>query len=89
MNQLYQQLVGSGRMTQPTQQARFPQMNPLQRVNAIYQAMRNPSVFVQQMMPDVPQEILNDPYKIINWLKQNRGITDEQIRQVSGMIPRF
>lgn len=66
-----------------------PQMNPFQRANAIMQAMRNPAEFVRNAIPDLPPEISNDPNRILQYLQQTRGITNEQIQQVIGSMPRF
>lgn len=88
MNPLYNMLFGrpAQQSPQPMQQA---PMNPFQRANAIMQAMRDPSTFVRQMIPDLPQEIANDPNKILQYLQETRGITNEQIQQIAGSIPRF
>ena len=83
MNPLYNMLMGSNA---PPQQGLI---NPIQRANAIYQAMRNPAAFVQQALPDLPPEIANDPNRILQWLQQTRGISNEQIQQVARQIPRF
>lgn len=89
MNQLYSMLMG-GNMQMPQQQTvRQPAMNPFQRTNAIMQAMRNPQAFVQQMIPGLPPEIANDPNRILQYMREHMGVTDEQIRQAAGSVPRW
>lgn len=71
-------------------QYRIPQFNnPIQRAAAIMQAMQNPAAFVRQMIPDLPVEIANDPNRILRYLQQTMGISDQQIQQIAGMGPRF
>ena len=93
MNPLYQQLMGQSVPQQsPAQQPMSggPQFaNPIQKMNYILQAMRNPAQFVRQAIPDLPDNIANDPNQILQYLKQTRGITDQQIQMAAGQIPRF
>lgn len=65
------------------------QGSPLQRVSQAMQAMRNPAAFVKQQCSDIPDNILNDPNKVLAYLKQTRGITDQQIQELMNAIPRF
>ena len=85
MNPLFNMLMGNG----PAQQGPLTMMGPIQKANAIYQAMQNPAEFVRRMVPDLPPEISNDPNKILQYLQQTRGISNEQIQQIAGQIPRF
>jgi len=62
--------------------------NPFQKMQYIMQAMNNPSAFVKQHFPDIPDNIQNDPNQILGYLKQTRGITDQQIQQIFGMFGR-
>jgi uncharacterized protein YneF (UPF0154 family) len=55
-----------------------------QKVNQIMQSMQNPAAFVKQQFPDIPDNILNDPNQILQYLKQTRNISDEQIQQMMG-----
>lgn len=89
MNPLYQQLMGGGAPQQMSPRQQALPMNPFQRANAVYQAMRNPAAFVRQMIPDLPQEISNDPNQILQYMQQNMGVTNEQIQQAAYSIPRF
>ena len=90
MNPLYQSLMGGG-MPMP-QQPGFSGMkfqNPVQKMQYIMQAMQNPAAFVRQAIPDIPQEISNNPNQILQYLQQTRGISNEQIQQVANQIPHF
>lgn len=60
--------------------------NPMQKMNYILQAMKNPAAFVKQHFPDIPNEIANDPNKILGYLQQTRGLTDQQIQQAQQMV---
>lgn len=87
MNPLYQQLMGSmpQQQTQPQQSGGVRFQNPMQKMNYILQAMRNPAAFVKQSFPDIPDSIANDPGQILSYLQQTRGISDQQIQQLYGM----
>lgn len=93
MNPLYQQLMGQSVPQQNSAQQPIsggPQfVNPIQKMNYILQAMRNPAQFVRQAIPDLPDNIANDPNQILQYLKQTRGVTDQQIQMAAGQIPRF
>ena len=56
--------------------------NPLQKYQYIMQAMANPAAFVKQHIPDIPDDMLNDPGRILEYLKRTRGVTDQQIQQL-------
>lgn len=81
MNPLFQQLTG-GMMPQQIP-APSNMMNPLQRINFVRQAMANPALIIKQRFPDIPDQIMNDPGKILNYLQQTRGITDQDIQQIT------
>ena len=55
-----------------------------QKVNQIMQSMQNPAAFVKQQFPDIPDNILNDPNQILHYLQQTRGVSNEQIQQMTG-----
>ena len=63
--------------------------NPMQKMQYIMQAMRNPAAFVRQAIPDLPQNIANDPNQILKYLQQTRGISDQQIQMLAGQMPKF
>lgn len=79
MNPLFQQIMGGAAQ----QQMPSNMMNPLQRINFVRQAMANPAMIIKQRFPDIPDQIMNDPGKILNYLQQTRGITDQDIRQIA------
>lgn len=75
--------------------AQAPQMtsgmqfqNPVQKANYIMNAIQNPAAFVKEQFPDIPENIQNNPDEILRYLQQTRGITDQQIQQLSGMYGR-
>lgn len=55
-----------------------------QRVNQIMQTMQNPAAFVKQQFPDIPDNILNDPNQILQYLQQTRNISNAQLQQITG-----
>ena len=84
MNPLYQMMNGS----MPTAQPMMPQ-NPMQRMSFLMQAMQNPSQFVKQTFPDIPDNISNNPGQILQYLQQTRGITNQQVQQMMNQIPQL
>lgn len=94
MNPLYQMLTGQmypQNQQMPVQQnfSGIQFQNPIQKANFIMQAMRNPVAFVKQAVPDLPSDIANDPNRILQYLQQTRGITNEQIQEAASYIPRW
>lgn len=91
MNPLFTMLNSGGQYAQPQPQSQMQQapMTPVSRANAIYQAMMNPSAFVQQAIPDLPPQIAHDPNQILQYLQQTGRVTPQQIQQVANSIPRF
>lgn len=71
---------------QPSSGMQF--QNPIQKANYIMNAIQNPAAFVKQQFPDIPENIQNNPDEILRYLQQTRGITDQQIQQLSGMYGR-
>lgn len=62
----------------------FNMINAYQKVNQIMQSMQNPAAFVKQQFPDIPDNILNDPNQVLQYLQQTRNISNEQIQQMMG-----
>lgn len=62
MNNWYQRIAGASSY-----------QNPMQRAQIIANAMRDPVSFVKQQFPDIPENIINDPNAILNYLQQTRG----------------
>lgn len=91
MNPLFNMLMGGGNPMQQSMPNPVGQFSraPIQKFQAIMQAMQNPAQFVRNAIPDLPAEIANDPNQILQYLKQTRGITDQQIQMLTGQMPRF
>ena len=83
MISLYQMLNGGAQNSMPMMQQMRTPMNMYQRMGNIMQAMKNPAAFVKQSFPDIPDQISNDPNAILNYLQRTRGISDQQIQQLS------
>lgn len=61
-------------------------MSPFQKFNMIRQIMVNPGAFIKQRFPDIPDQIMNDPNQILNYLQQTRGITNQDIQNVRAQM---
>lgn len=66
-----------------------PQMTPMQRANAVMQAMRNPMAFAMQQFPDIPKEIAGDPNQILQYLQRTRNISNQQLNNLMSRFPGF
>ena len=66
-----------------------PAMSPIQKMNTIMQAMRNPAQFVKQQFPDIPDAMMNDPNQVLQYLQQTRNISNDQLTQLMNQFPRF
>lgn len=88
---LYQMLTGQTQASaQNAPGFNMPRFtNPIQFFTYAMQVMRNPAAFVKQVIPEIPDQILNDPNQVLDYLKKTRGVTDTQIQQIAGSIPRF
>ena len=69
MNNWYNRIVGQAPV--PVQS---PQMTP-------FQALMNPVAFIKQQCPDIPDEIMNNPSQVFNYLMSTRGLNQQQ-RQI-------
>lgn len=65
--------------------------NPFQKMNYIMQAIRNPAAFVRQNLPGIPEEAFNDPTGngVLQYMRQNLGVTDQDIQNAANQMPRF
>ena len=63
--------------------------NPLQRVNQVMQAMRNPMQVIMQAFPDIPAYAQRDPNQILQYLQQTRHISNQQIQNIMGQFNQF
>lgn len=84
MSQSIFQAAGIG-VPQPQQQSPAP-MNPFQKAQMVMQAMTNPAVFMKKVYPDIPNEIMNDPNRVMQYMQQTRGITQNDIANVENDI---
>lgn len=87
MNAWYDRVAGNAPQAQNFQNFQ----NPMQRAGYILRALMNPSAFVKQQFPDVPDNIMNDPNQVLQYIQRTRGISDDQLRQImsANPIPRF
>ena len=79
MNPLFQQMMGSAMQQQTPAPSN---MNPLQRINYIRQAMANPAMIVKRTFPDIPDQMMNDPNQILTYIQNTRGITNQDLRNL-------
>ena len=65
--------------------------NPMQKMSYIMQAMQNPAQFVRQHLPGVPEQALQDPTgnAVLRYMQQNMGVTQQDIQNAAGQIPRY
>ena len=65
--------------------------NPMQKMQYIMQAMRNPAQFVRQHVPGIPEQALQDPTgnAVLQYMQQNMGVTQQDIQNAAGHIPRY
>ena len=66
----------------------FFMQNAMAQMSSLMQQVQNPQQLIQRLLPDVPQEIMNDPNKIISWMQQTGKITQQQIMQAQQMMGR-
>lgn len=84
MNNWYNRINGIPQV-QPMSQFQ----NPLQQMNYIMNAMRNPVAFIQDQFPDVPENIRSNPDSVLEYLQRTRGAAfTQQMQQISGMCGR-
>lgn len=61
--------------------------NPIEKMQFLMQAMRNPAAFVKQYLPDIPPQIQNDPNQILSYLQQTRHISNQDIQNLLSRNP--
>lgn len=90
MNPLYNMLMGQQAVQPQAPSQVYGQtfQNSLQKANYILQALKNPAAFVKQQFPDIPENISNDPNKILQYLQETRNISNDQISQIMNQFPR-
>ena len=90
---LYNYMMG-GNQQMSSQSQQVPSLNPItfqnpiQKMNYIMQAMRNPAAFVRQHL-NIPDQIANDPNQILQYMQSNMGVTQQDIQRVASQIPNF
>lgn len=62
--------------------------NPMQRMNQVMQAMRNPVPVILQAFPDIPAYMQNSPDQMLQYIKQTRHISDQQIQNIFNPFAR-
>ena len=82
-----QQTTRQQPMQQMSQGMQF--QNPVQKMNYIMQAMKNPAAFVKQNLPGIPDQIVNNPESVLQYMRKNYGVTDADIQQAASQIPQF
>ena len=83
----YDRINGVNSQPQPSNSGMMFQ-NPLQKANYILQAMQNPAAVVRQAIPGIPIDISNDPNRVLQYMKQNCGLTDIDIQAAISQISR-
>lgn len=71
----------------PQHMSGSPVMTPIQRAAFVMQAMTNTAAFVKQQFPDIPNEIVNNPQEIFNYLQRTRGISQADIQKAQAENP--
>lgn len=97
-NPLYQRLFGGGGMPAAGPASSAPNqlppmnmnMNPMQKMMAVMQAMSNPIAFVKQRFPDIPENIQNDSNQVFQYLQRTRSpVSEQQIREAQQMTDQI
>lgn len=83
MSNWYNRIAGQQPLPQPMQQTGMQFQNPIQKAQYILQTLTNPAAFVKQNFPDVPDSIINNPNQVLAYLQQTRGISNQQIQQLT------
>ena len=94
---LAQQMSGQMPQQQPSTPFRptvsgIPQFaNPLQKMNYIMQAMRNPAQFVREHVSGIPESAFNDPTgnSVLNYMQQNMGVTQQDIYNAQNQMQQM
>lgn len=76
---------------QPQPMSGAPQfVNPIQKMQYVMQAMRNPAAFMKQRFPDIPDEIMNNPSAIMQYMQQTHGqVPQDEMQRVMGMYQQM
>lgn len=85
MNPIYVQQMAQ--QMSNVQQAPIASMNPFQKIQYAFQAMRNPAMFAKRYFPDIPAQIMNDGNQVLQYLQQTRNISNDQIQTLVNQYP--
>ena len=61
--------------------------NPMQKMQAMMEAMKNPSEFIRRLIPNIPPEISNDPNLVAQYLLQNGYCSPYDYQQAVNQTP--
>lgn len=94
-NPLYEKMMRNQMV--PQQMPQQPMMsgmqfqNPVQKMQYIMQAMRNPAQFVKQNLPNIPDQAFNDPTGngVLQYMMNNMGVTQQDVWNAAGQIPQY
>ena len=93
---LAQQMAGQMPQQPPAQYrpvvTGIPQFtNPLQKMNYIMQAMRNPAQFVREHVSGIPESAFSDPTGngVLNYMQQNMGVTQQDIYNAQNQMQQM
>ena len=82
-NPWYDRINGQGTPTpNQYQYPAIPQMNPLQVVSEVANAMRNPMAFAMNAFRDVPPELWSNPAQALQYIQQTRGISNADLQNI-------
>lgn len=59
----------------------------MNQISQFQQRFKNPQTLVNQFFSDVPEDLRNDPDKIVQYLIRNGRISQQQIDQLSRTFP--
>ena len=68
----------------PSQQ---PMPNRMQMMGQMMQAMQNPAAFVKQRLPGIPDQVLQNPNYVLQYMMQNYGVTQQDIQNAANQVP--
>ena len=78
MNELYQ-MYNSNAMN-----GNSGYTNPVMKV---MHAMSNPIAVIKQAWPDIPDQMLNNPMQILNYIQRTRNIPSYQLQNIMRQYP--
>lgn len=58
------------------------------QMQQIANMFQNPQQLVQRFFPDAPQEVINDPDQLVNWMQQTGKTNPQMIQMARQMLGR-